>query len=101
MVASKCALMTALLDASYNMNRASYEPTRLQRDALITRIEVRNLYRLTDDGNAFAIYHTKVDNRDLRLLPATAAPATAGRRYAHHRNTHQRRLADARLPAAA
>ena len=56
------------------MNRASYDLTRLRRKGLITRIPSRNLYRLTDDGLAFAIFYTKVHNRVLRPLLATAAP---------------------------
>jgi hypothetical protein len=68
------ALMTGLLGGSYSMNRASYDLTRLRRKGLITRIPSRNLYRLTDDGLAFAIFYTKVHNRVLRPLLATAAP---------------------------
>ncbi|MDQ3905651.1 MAG: hypothetical protein M3300_09470, partial [Actinomycetota bacterium] len=49
------ALMTGLLGSSYGMNRASYDLTQLRRNGLITRIEGHSLYRLTDDGLAFAI----------------------------------------------
>ena len=75
------------------MNRASYDLTRLRRNGLITRIQGRNLYRLTDDGLAFAIFYTKVHNRVLRPLLATdrpQAPPPAARRAAHHRPAHQR-----------
>ena len=68
--------MTGLLGEPYSMNRASYDLTRLRRNGLITRLPGRNLYRLTDDGLALAIFYTKVHNRVLRPLPATAAPPT-------------------------
>ena len=98
------ALMTGLLGGSYSMNRASYDLTRLRRKGLITRIPGRNLYRLTDDGLAFAIFYTKVHNRVLRPLLATAAPQApppvraALRTIDKHINA---RLAEARLPSAA
>jgi DNA-binding PadR family transcriptional regulator len=56
------------------MSRASYDLTRLRRNGLITRIQGRNRYRLTDDGLAFAIFYTKVHNRVLRPLMATDRP---------------------------
>ena len=62
------ALMTGLLGEPYTMNRASYDLTRLRRNGLITRVPGRNLYRLTADGLAFAIFYTKVHNRVLRPL---------------------------------
>jgi hypothetical protein len=68
------ALMTGLLGEGYSMNRASYDLTRLRRNGLITRVPGRNLYQLTPDGQAFAIFYTKVHNRVLRPLLATAAP---------------------------
>ena len=98
------ALMTGLLGASYSMNRASYDLTRLRRNGLITRIQGRNLYRLTDDGLAFAIFYSKVHNRVLRPLLATTAPQApppvraALRTIDHHVNA---RFADARLPIVA
>jgi hypothetical protein len=98
------ALMTGLLGGSYSMNRASYDLTRLRRKGLITRIPSRNLYRLTDDGLAFAIFYTKVHNRVLRPLLATAAPQApppvraALRTIDKHINA---RLGEARLPTAA
>jgi hypothetical protein len=98
------ALMTGLLGASYSMNRASYDLTRLRRNGLITRIQGRNLYRLTDDGLAFAIFYTKVHNRVLRPLLATAAPQAPPPVRAALRTIDQHvsaRLADARLPSAA
>jgi hypothetical protein len=98
------ALMTGLLGEPYPMNRASYDLTRLRRNGLITRTEGRNLYRLTDDGLAFAIFYTKVHNRVLRPLMATDRPQAPPPVRAALRtiDTHiHARLADARLPTAA
>jgi hypothetical protein len=95
--------MTGLLGQPYSMNRASYDLTRLRRNGLISRIEGRNLYRLTNDGLGFAIFYTKVHNRVLRPLMATPPPTppplrTALRTIDQHINA---RFADARLPIAA
>ena len=98
------ALMTGLLGQPYPMSRASYDLTRLRRNGLITRIEGRNLYRLTDDGLAFAIFYTKVHNRVLRPLMATDRPQAPPPLRAAMRtlDTHiDARLAQARLPSAA
>jgi hypothetical protein len=97
------ASMTGL-GGNYSMNQASYDLTRLRRNGLITRVPSRNLYRLTDDGLAFAIFYTKVHNRVLRPLLATAAPPSppplrgALRTIDQHINA---RFTDARLPTAA
>ena len=97
--------MTGLLAEPYSMSRASYDLTRLRRNGLLTRLPGRNLYRLTDDGLAFAIFYSKVHNRVLRPLLATAetphAPPplkTALRTIDQHIDA---RLAAARLPSAA
>jgi hypothetical protein len=99
------ALMTGLLGQPYNMTRASYDLTRLRRNGLITRIEGRNRYRLTDDGLAFAIFYSKVHNRVLRPLLATAvAPQAPPPLRAALRTIDQHinaRLAAARLPSPA
>jgi hypothetical protein len=102
------ALMTGLLGDSagpgYSMNRASYDLTRLRRNGLITRVAGRNLYRLTDDGLAFAIFYTKVHNRVLRPLMATDRPQVPPplRAAMHTIDTHiHARLGEARLPLAA
>jgi hypothetical protein len=98
------ALMTGLLGEPYSTNQASYDLTRLRRNGLITRVPGRNLYQLTDDGLAFAIFYTKIHNRVLRPLLATTAPPTppplraALRTIDQHINT---RFTDARLPTAA
>ena len=86
------------------MNRASYDLTRLRRNGLITRTPGRNLYRLTDDGLAFAIFYTKVHNRVLRPLLAIDRPQAPPALRAAMRtiDTHiDAQLAQARLPSAA
>jgi hypothetical protein len=98
------ALMTELLGQPYSMNRSSYDLTRLRRNGLIDRVDGRNLYQLTDDGLAFAIFYTKVHNRVLRPLLATAAPQAPPPLRAALRTIDQHvnaRVAHARLPAAA
>src|SRR4051795_7276279 len=98
------ALMTGLLGEPYPMNRASYDLTRLRRNGLITRVPGRNLYQLTADGQAFAIFYTKVHNRVLRPLLATAAPQAPPPLRAALRTIDQQvnaRFADARLPMSA
>jgi hypothetical protein len=103
------ALMTGLLtepnNTNYSMNRASYDLTRLRRNGLIQRLPGRNLYRLTADGLAFAIFYSKVHNRVLRPLLATAdAPQAPPPLKAALRTLEQHidaRLATARLPTAA
>ena len=96
--------MTGLLGQHYSMTRASYDLTRLRRNRLIVRVPGRNLYRLTDDGLAFAIFYTKVHNRVLRPLLATNAPQAPPPLRGALRTIDQHidaRLADARLPTAA
>jgi hypothetical protein len=98
------ALMTGLLGAGYTVNKASYDLTRLRRNGLIVRVPHRNLYRLTDDGLAFAIFYTKVHNRVLRPLLATTAPPAPPPLRAALRTIDQHinaRIDDARLPMAA
>jgi hypothetical protein len=98
------ALMTGLLGTGYSMNQASYDLTRLRRNDLIRRVPGRNLYTLTPDGLAFAIFYTKVHNRILRPVLAATTPQAppalraAIRQIDRHLDT---RLAHARLPAAA
>ena len=95
--------MTGLLGEPYPMSRASYDLTRLRRNGLIVRVTGRNLYRLTDDGLAFAIFYTKVHNRVLRPLMATDRPQAPPPLRAAMRtlDTHiNARLAEARLSPA-
>jgi hypothetical protein len=98
------ALMTGLLGESYGMNRASYDLTRLRRNGLITRVPEHNLYQITADGQAFAIFYTKVHNRVLRPLLATTAPQAPPPLRAALRTIDQQvnaRFHEARLPMAA
>jgi hypothetical protein len=98
------ALMTGLLDASYTAAQASYDLTRLRRNALITRHPGTNTYRLTADGLRFAIFYTKVHNRILRPLFAVDqphAPPTIREALATIDRHLTDQLAHARLPAAA
>jgi hypothetical protein len=98
------ALMTGLLGDGYNMTRASYDLTRLRRNGLITRVPGRNLYQLTADGQAFAIFYTKVHNRILRPLLATAAPQAPPPLRAALKTIDKQlnaRFHEARLPMAA
>ena len=98
------ALMTGLLVEPYPITRASYDLTRLRRNGLIERLPNRNLYRLTADGLAFAIFYSKVHNRVLRPLLATAdAPQAPPPLKAALRTIDQyldARLTAARLPTA-
>ena len=86
------------------MNRASYDLTRLRRNGLHHPVAGRNLYRLTDDGLAFAIFYTKVHDRVLRPLIVTdrpqAPPAVRAALRTIDAHIHAR-LAEARLPSAA
>jgi hypothetical protein len=98
------ASMTGLLGEPYSMTRASYDLTRLRRNGLIARVHGRNLYRLTADGLAFAIFYTKVHNRVLSPLLAANAPQAPPPVRAALRTIDKHidaRLADARLPSAA
>jgi hypothetical protein len=94
------ALMTGLLGTAYTMNQASYDLARLRLNGLISRTPGRNLYTLTSDGLAFAIFYTKVHNRLLQPLMAVTQPqappviAAALRIIDRHIDN---RLADARM----
>jgi hypothetical protein len=68
------------------------------------RVAGRNLYRLTEDGLAFAIFYTKVHNRVLRPLMATDRPQAPPPVLAAMRTIDAHihaRLLEARLPSAA
>jgi hypothetical protein len=98
------ALMTGLLDAGYTPTQASYDLTRLRRNAIITRRPHTNSYDLTADGLRFAIFYTKVHNRVLRPLFAADQPqAPPALRDALRTIDRQidDRLSRARLPTAA
>src|SRR5207248_11536414 len=53
-----------------------YALTRLRLKGLIARLPGRNVYRITPDGQRFAVFYTKLHNRLLRpLMTADAPPA--------------------------
>ena len=69
-------LVEQLLGEPYNQARCCYDLRRLRRKGLIVRLEHSNTYVLTDDGQRFAIFYTKVHNRLLRpMLAADKPPA--------------------------
>jgi hypothetical protein len=80
------ALMPALLGGdTYTASQASYDLTRLRAKGLIHRLPGRNIYRITPDGQRFAVFYTKLHNRLLRpLLAADQPPAPLPLRQALH-----------------
>ncbi len=64
------AWMAGLLGKPYTMNQASYDLARLSRNRLITRMPASNTYRLTGDGQLFAVFYTKVHDNVLYPLMA-------------------------------
>ena len=52
----------------------TYDLARLRTNGLIARVPRRNLYVLTSDGLAFAIFYTKVHDRVLRPLMTVNRP---------------------------
>jgi hypothetical protein len=97
-------LMTGLLGTLYTMAQASYDLARLARNGMIIRRPRANIYDLTPDGLAFAIFYTKVHDRVLAPLftagqpPAPPQLRDALRTIERHIDE---RLAAARLPSAA
>jgi len=69
-------LVAGLLGADYSQGRCCYDLRRLRLKGLIVRLEHSNTYVLTEDGQRFAVFYTKVHNRLLRpLLAADQPPA--------------------------
>jgi hypothetical protein len=69
-------LVSALLGQDYDQARCCYDLRRLRLKGLIERLPHSNTYVLTDDGQRFAIFYTKVHNRLLRpMLAADQPPA--------------------------
>jgi hypothetical protein len=68
------ARMPGLLGGPYSSAQASYDLTRLRLKGLIDRLPGRNTYRITPDGQRFAVFYTKLHNRLLRPLMAADAP---------------------------
>lgn len=84
------AWMTGLLGQPYPMTRASYDLTRLRRNGLTARLPGTNTYRLTADGQLFAVFYTKVHDQVLYPLMAgqhIAAPPEV-RRALHAIDRH-------------
>jgi hypothetical protein len=70
----RAQMPTLLGGTAYTINQASYDLTRLRLKGLIERLPGRNLYRITPDGQRFAVFYTKVHNRLLRPLMAADTP---------------------------
>jgi hypothetical protein len=69
-------LVAGLLDEPYSQARCCYDLRRLRLKGLIVRLPHTNTYVLTEEGQRFAIFYTKVHNRLLRpLLAANQPPA--------------------------
>jgi hypothetical protein len=67
-------LVAELLGDPYSQARCCYDLRRLRLKGLIVRLEHSNAYVLTDDGQRFAVFYTKVHNRLLRPLMAADQP---------------------------
>jgi hypothetical protein len=67
-------LVAELLGDPYSQARCCYDLRRLRLKGLIVRLEHSNTYVLTDDGQRFAVFYTKVHNRLLRPLMAADQP---------------------------
>ena len=76
-------LVEGLIGEPYSQARCCYDLRRLRLKGLILRLEHSNTYVLTDDGQRFAVFYTKVHNRLLRpLMAADKPPAPLGVRQA-------------------
>src|SRR6266508_4420022 len=76
-------LVAGLLGEPYSQSRCCYDLRRLRMKGLIVRLPHSNTYVLTDDGQRFAIFYTKIHNRLLRpLLAADQPPAPLAVRQA-------------------
>lgn len=81
----RAQMPTLLGGGSYTTSQASYDLTRLRTKGLIKRLPGRNLYRLTPEGQRFAVFYTKIHNRLLRpLMSADRPPAPLQLRQALH-----------------
>jgi len=67
-------LVAGLLGEDYPQARCCYDLRRLRLKGLIVRVPRSNTYVLTDDGQRFAIFYTKIHNRLLRPLMAADQP---------------------------
>jgi hypothetical protein len=64
------ALVAGLLGSTYSASQMSYDLRRLRLHGLIRRIHRQHRYVLTDDGQRFAVFYTKLGDR---VLPALFA----------------------------
>jgi hypothetical protein len=67
-------LVADLLGEPYSQSRCCYDLRRLRLKGLIVRLEHSNTYVLTDDGQRFALFYTKIHSRVLRPLMAADQP---------------------------
>jgi hypothetical protein len=67
-------LVAGLLGQPYSQARCCYDLRRLRLKGLIVRLPHSNTYVLTEDGQRFAVFYTKVHNRLLRPLMAADQP---------------------------
>src|SRR3954447_5333656 len=67
-------LVAELLGTEYSQARCCYDLRRLRLKGLIVRLPHSNTYLLTDDGQRFAVFYTKVHTRLLRPLMAADQP---------------------------
>ncbi len=98
------ALMTGLPGTPYTRTQASYDLARLARNQLIIRRPHASTYDLTPDGLKFAIFYTKVHDRVLAPLFASAQPQAPPQLRAALQTIEQhidQRIARSRLPMAA
>jgi len=65
-------LVAGLLDADYTTSQMTYDLRRLRLHGLIERLPRTNTYALTPDGTRVAVFYTKLHNRLLRPLLASA-----------------------------
>lgn len=70
------ALVAGLLGSTYSANQMTYDLRRLRLHGLIRRVEGHNRYVLTDDGQRFAVFYTKLGERVLPPLFAVDQPNT-------------------------
>lgn len=72
------AHVAGLLGTDYTASQMGYDLHRLTLNGVIERIDGTNTYRVTTDGQRFAVFYTKLHDRLIRpLLAANAPPAPA------------------------
>jgi hypothetical protein len=68
------ALVAGLLSSPYSASQMTYDLRRLRLHGLIRRLEHRHRYVLTNDGQRFAVFYTKLGERVLPALFAADQP---------------------------